>query len=33
MPPTGGKRVPLGLAIAPSHEVRPQPADLTFGLN
>jgi len=34
MPPmNGGKRVPLGLAIAPSHAVRPQPVGLTVGMN
>ncbi|MBC7835998.1 MAG: NADH-quinone oxidoreductase subunit B [Phycisphaerales bacterium] len=32
MPPiSGGKRVPLGLAIEPSHVVRPQPVGLTVG--
>lgn len=34
MPPmNGGKRVGLGLAVAPSHQVRPQPIGLTVGAN
>ncbi len=34
MPPlSGGKRAGLGLAVAPSHEVRPQPIGLTVGAN
>lgn len=35
IPPTGpgGKRVPLGLAIQPTHAVRPQPVGLTVGVN
>jgi NADH-quinone oxidoreductase subunit B len=28
MPPKGGKRVPLGIAVAPTHAVRPQPVPL-----
>ncbi len=31
MPPTGGKRVPLGLVVEPSHVVRPQPVGVTVG--
>ncbi|MGQ0628377.1 MAG: NADH-quinone oxidoreductase subunit B [Phycisphaerales bacterium] len=31
IPPIGGKRVPLGLAMQPSHEVRPQPVGLSVG--
>ncbi len=33
MPPVGGKRVPLGLSVAPSLVPRPQPVPLTVGLN
>ncbi|MBX3385249.1 MAG: NADH-quinone oxidoreductase subunit B [Phycisphaeraceae bacterium] len=33
MPPIGGKRVPLGLSVAPSLSPRPQPVPLTVGLN
>jgi len=29
LPPPGGKRVPLSLAVQPSHAVRPQPVRLT----
>ena len=32
MPPPGGKRRPLGLAVAPTHSVRPQPTGLTVGM-
>jgi NADH-quinone oxidoreductase subunit B len=32
MPPTGGKRAALGLAVQPTHAVRPQPAGLTVGI-
>jgi NADH-quinone oxidoreductase subunit B len=31
MPPPGGKRVPLGLVLQPTHGVRPQPVGLTLG--
>ncbi len=33
MPPRdgGGKRVPLGIAVEPTHTVRPQPVGLTIG--
>ncbi|MGH7130474.1 MAG: NADH-quinone oxidoreductase subunit B [Phycisphaerales bacterium] len=31
MPPTGGKRLPLGFAVQPTHAVRPQPVGLTVG--
>ncbi len=31
MPPTGGKRVPLNIALQPTHIVRPQPVPLTVG--
>ena len=32
IPPTsGGKRVPMGLALAPTHLVKPQPVGLTVG--
>jgi NADH-quinone oxidoreductase subunit B len=31
LPPTGGKRVPLGLVIEPTHAVRPQPVPVTIG--
>lgn len=31
LPPKGGKRRPLGIAIEPTHEVRPQPVPLTIG--
>ncbi len=31
MPPPGGKRVPLGIAVAPTHAVRPQPVPLGLG--
>ena len=32
LPPSGGKRVPLGLALQPTHAVRPQPVGLTVGV-
>lgn len=32
LPPSGGKRVPLKIAIQPTHEVRPQPLGLTVGV-
>ena len=31
LPPQGGKRVPLGLAVEPTHVPRPQPVGLTVG--
>ena len=31
LPPPGGKRVPLGLTVEPTHVVRPQPVGLTVG--
>jgi len=31
MPPVGGKRVPLGIAVQPSHSVRPQPVGVSLG--
>jgi hypothetical protein len=31
MPPKGGKRMPLGIAVSPSHAVRPQPIPLGLG--
>jgi NADH-quinone oxidoreductase subunit B len=31
IPPSGGKRVPLGIAVQPSHAVRSQPVGLTLG--
>jgi NADH-quinone oxidoreductase subunit B len=31
LPPPGGKREPLGLAVEPTHAVRPQPVGLTVG--
>ncbi|MBI1368602.1 MAG: NADH-quinone oxidoreductase subunit B [Planctomycetes bacterium] len=31
LPPRGGKRRPLQIAIQPTHEVRPQPVPLTVG--
>ncbi len=31
MPPPGVRRQPLGLALAPTHAVRPQPVGLTVG--
>lgn len=31
LPPEGGKRVPLGLAVEPTHVPRPQPVGLTVG--
>jgi len=31
MPPAGGKRVPLGIAVQPSHSVRPQPVGVSLG--
>ena len=33
LPPAGGKRVPLQIAIEPTHIVRPQPVPLTVGRN
>ena len=33
MPPTGGLREPLKIAIQPSHAVRPQPVPLTVGVS
>jgi len=32
LPPTGGKRVPLGVTLEPTHEVSPQPAALSVGV-
>ena len=32
LPPPGGKRVPLGLAVAPTHGVRPQPVGISVGV-
>lgn len=31
LPPKGGKRVPLGITVAPTHAVRPQPVPLGLG--
>ena len=31
MPPPGGKRVPLGIALQPSYIPKPQPVGLTVG--
>ena len=31
IPPRGGHRQPLGIAIDPTHQVRPQPVPLTVG--
>jgi NADH-quinone oxidoreductase subunit B len=31
LPPTGGKRVPLGLVLEPTHVPRPQPVGVTLG--
>jgi NADH-quinone oxidoreductase subunit B len=31
LPPTGGKRAPLGIAIEPTHAVRPQPLGVGLG--
>ena len=31
LPPPGVKRAPLGLALQPTHDVRPQPVGLTVG--
>ena len=33
MPPEGGRRVPLGVMVEPTHVVRPQPVGLTVGLS
>jgi NADH-quinone oxidoreductase subunit B len=31
LPPTGGKRVPLGVVVEPTHKTRPQPVPVTIG--
>ena len=31
MPPTGGKRAPLNIALQPTHSVQPQPSPVTIG--
>jgi NADH-quinone oxidoreductase subunit B len=31
IPPAGGKRIPLGLAIQPTHAVKAQPVGITLG--
>lgn len=31
LPPVGGKRVPMGIVVEPTHAVRPQPVGLTIG--
>jgi len=32
LPPPGGKRVPMGVVLQPTHSPRPQPVGLTMGV-